>query len=132
VFAAACGGGGQGPRTEAEAIEWARVTLPAQSSDLHYFGDKGIDFSVELQFVVPSGTDLEPLYAEIGCTPISGGTPHHGDPFGDNAVAWYIKKAGYPTVWCITDAEPIDEHRSIRVIAQDDGSTVVQVQVYGY
>lgn len=131
-MAVACGGGASGPRTEVEALEWGRITLPLCATDFHYTGDKGIDFAVEIQFVVPAQCDLETLYEEVGCTPISGGTPHHGDPFLDRAEPWYIDAAGYPSVWCIVDAAPIDEHRSIRVIAQEGGSTVVQVQVYGY
>jgi hypothetical protein len=99
---------------------------------LHYIGDKGIDFSVELQFEVPPDTDLEPLFDEIGCSPLSGGTPNHSDPFDDSPADWYVTKAGYPSHWCIMDAAPIDEHRGVRTIAQSDGSTVVQVQVFGY
>ena len=130
----ACGGTRRGPADDATALEWARITLPPGATDFHYIGDKGIDFSVELQFVVPADADLSTLYDQVGCVPSLEGTVGDTEPFGYRLpeADWLVESLGPGRAWCTFDADPIEEHRGLRVGPPLDGHRIVQLGVWGH
>ncbi|MFT5584497.1 MAG: hypothetical protein ACI9VR_002082 [Cognaticolwellia sp.] len=133
-LALGCGSTPRGPVDDAAALEWARITLPPGATDFHYVGDKGLDFSVELQFMVPGNADLSTVYGQVGCVPTADGSKGKREPFGRVMpdADWFVESLGPGRTWCTFDAAPINEHRGLRVGPPIEGLRIVQLGVWGH